>query len=38
MPIRRLDGTTEVHLFVMEFVDGENLHDRVTHKGPMAAG
>jgi serine/threonine-protein kinase len=32
---KALDGTTEVHLFVMEFVDGENLHDRVTDKGPM---
>jgi len=29
------DGKTEVHLFVMEFVDGDSLHDRVAHMGPM---
>ncbi|HXY32989.1 MAG TPA: serine/threonine-protein kinase [Planctomycetaceae bacterium] len=30
-----LDGKAEVHLFVMEFVDGESLHDRVLRKGPL---
>jgi eukaryotic-like serine/threonine-protein kinase len=30
-----LDGKTEVHFFVMEFVEGESLHDRVTRAGPM---
>jgi serine/threonine protein kinase len=32
---KALDGKTEVHLFVMEFVDGDSLHDRVAHMGPM---
>jgi serine/threonine-protein kinase len=30
-----VNGEAEVHFFVMEFVDGENLHDRVARKGPM---
>jgi eukaryotic-like serine/threonine-protein kinase len=29
------DGKTEVHLFVMEFVDGDSLHARVAQMGPM---
>jgi serine/threonine protein kinase len=32
---KALDGKTEVHLFVMEFVDGDSLHDRVAQMGPM---
>ncbi|HEV3302350.1 MAG TPA: protein kinase [Planctomycetaceae bacterium] len=32
---KALDGKNEVHLFVMEFVDGDSLQDRVAHMGPM---
>jgi len=34
---KAMDGKTEVHLLVMEFVDGESLHDRVVRKGPLEA-
>ncbi len=35
---KSMDGSTAIHFFAMEFVEGESLNDRVVRDGPLPPG